>query len=341
MISLKRYLDSHQPAAEAGPSTSLLDAYRSALTAMGMCAVKAIPGLGDDLQRTLTGLGRELSESSDGELLARTESGVTQALQHWGDQAHENLQQKTGDVKELLVVLARTAATIASSDTRYSKQFDDFTARLERIANLEDLTQVRRSLVRSAAELKSCVEQMSKSTRDSVAQLQADVVTYQTKLEETEQLASRDGLTGLFNRAKIVKHVEERMAAGRPFSVAMIDLNGFKQVNDRLGHAAGDDLLKQFSTELRSNARPSDLVCRWGGDEFLLVLDCTNRDAAAHIERIQKWVVGDYTIEGATGRQKVHLDAAIGLGEWAPGKTMRDVVGEADAAMYKKKGDRR
>ena len=177
------------------------------------------------LQRALTSLGLELAEAADPEVVASTEARVEQELQQWGDSAHANLQQKTDDVKELLVVLGRTAATIGSSDEQYGKRFDEFTARLESIADLEDLTQIRSSLVRGAAELKSCVEQMSRNTRNSVAQLQADVVSYQTKLEEAEQLASRDSLTGLFNRARVTAHVEHRIASGQPFSVALIDLN--------------------------------------------------------------------------------------------------------------------
>ena len=319
----------------------MLDAYRSALTAMGISAVQACPSAGQDLQRTLTGLGKELSEATEPDLVTSTDARVTQELQQWGDRAQASLEQKTHDVKELLVVLSQTAATIASTDARYTKRFDDFTARLERIATLEDLTQLRTSLVRSAAELKTCVQQLSQSARESVAHLQAEVVSYQTKLEEAEAQASRDALTGLFNRSRLAASVDQRVAAGQPFSVAMIDLNGFKQVNDRFGHAGGDDLLKQFSADLRANARPGDLVGRWGGDEFLVVLACTRAEAQAHVERIEKWVVGDYTIETTGGRQKVHLAAAVGVAAWAPGKTTREIIDEADAAMYAKKSVRR
>ena len=317
--------------------TSMLDAYRSALTAMGISAAQACPSAGQDLQRTLTGLGKELSETADPDLVTSTDAHVVQGLQQWGNRAQASLEQKTHDVKELLVVLSQTASTMASTDTRYSKRFDDFTARLERIANLEDLTQLRMSLVRSAAELKTCVEQMSQSARDSVAQLQAKVASSQSKLEEAEALASRDALTGLFNRSRLTANVDQRIAAGLVFSVAMIDLNGFKQVNDRFGHASGDDLLKQFSADLRANARQSDLVGRWGGDEFLVVLACPRAEAQTHIERIEKWVVGDYTIASASGPQRVQLGAAIGLAQWTPGQSMTDVVNRADADMYANK----
>lgn len=341
MISLKRYLDSQGNTLKTELLAAMLDAYRSALTAMGICAVQACPSAGPGLQRTLTGLGQELENVEDPATVVGTDARVTQELQQWGDLAQASLEQKTRDIKELLVVVARTAATITTTDQRYAKRFDAFTARLERIANLEDLGQLRTSIVRSAAELKTCVEEMSQNARDSVAQLQAEVVTYQVRLEEVEQLAARDPLTGLFNRGKLEAHIENRIAGGRPFSVAIVDLDGFKSVNDRFGHAAGDDLLKQFSTDLRSNARPADQIGRWGGDEFIIVLDCGLREAQTHVERIEKWVVGDYTVAAATGPQKVRLNASIGLAEWSAGRTAREVLERADAMMYKQKSGRR
>ena len=340
MISLKRYLDSNLDSTHLALLASLVDAYRSTLTATGIFAAKACPSVGQGLPRRLVTLGQLLSEAADPAVVASTDALVAQELLEWGDLAQANHQQKTDNVKELLVALTRTAASVASTDTRFAKRFDEFTARLERIATLDDLVQVRTSLVRSAAELRSSIEEMSQSSRNTLAQLQADVVTYQAKFEEAEELASRDTLTGLFSRGKVEADVERRIAAGRPFSVAIIDLNGFKQVNDHMGHTAGDELLKQFSTELRANARPGDLVGRWGGDEFIVVLECVGSDALAHVQRIRKWVVGDYALAGPDGRKKVHVGASIGLAAWTPGATMRQLIEQADAAMYEEKSSR-
>ena len=342
MISIKRYLDSGSGPSQPGVAVSMLDAYLSALTAMGICAGLACPSAGDGLRRALTGLGLGLSDTAGPELVASTEALVTQELQQWGDQAEASLQQKANDVKELLVILARTAATFTGSDERYANRFETFTTRLEQMADLEDLTQLRTSLVQSAAELKSCVEEMSRSNRSAVAQLQAEVVTYQGKLKEAENVASRDALTGLFNHSRVVSRIDYRITIGQPFCVAVIDLDGFKAINDRLGHSAGDDLLTQFSADLRTNARAGDLVGRWGGDEFMVVLNGAGPEARAHIERVRKWVVGDYTVTGSNGPHKVHLDASIGFAEWVTGMKARQLIDPADAGMYReKKGGRR
>lgn len=340
MISIKRYWNAN---ADAGGELMkvVLSAYRSGLRAFGLSAAQACPPAAQPLQKALDTLGQELTEEVTLEAVVSTEARVSQVLEAWGQQAQENLEKKTNDVRELLVVMANTAATFAASDVRYARRFDEFTARLQRIANLDDLAELRSTIVRTAAELKTHVEQMSQSTRRSVAQLQAEVATYQTRLEEAEQLAARDELTGLFKRSKIEAHIEHRIAAGRPFSVVMVDLNGFKQVNDNYGHKAGDDLLKQFSADLRSNMRPGDLIGRWGGDEFIVVLDCGRSEAGTQLDRIEQWVLGDYSVEGLTGRQKVKVEASMGIAEWASGCTMRGLIDQADAAMYAKKPARR
>ena len=122
-------------------------------------------------------------------------------------------------------------------------------------------------------------------------------------------------------------------------SVLVCDLDGFKTINDSLGHSAGDALLKQVAERLLRASRGTDTVARPGGDEFMIVMDCDLAGATAQLERLQKWVFGDYTIRPGkgTGEVKVHVDAAIGLTEWQAGQTLKEVVEHADAAMYQKK----
>ena len=123
----------------------------------------------------------------------------------------------------------------------------------------------------------------------------------------------------------------------------MLDLNHFKQINDRYGHAAGDELLKQFAKELQTNARTGDLVGRWGGDEFLLLLCCDPSGAQSHIKRIRDWVFGKYTIRTKSDKApvQVQLDAAIGVAEWHLAESLEQVIENADAAMYREKDSSR
>jgi len=180
---------------------------------------------------------------------------------------------------------------------------------------------------------------MEHESRELVDHLQAEVSTYETRLKAAEELALRDALTGLANRRNVEERLQWRISNQKPFCVAILDLNGFKQVNDCYGHPAGDSLLKQFSHELSSHLRSSDVVGRWSGDEFIIVLDCDLESANAQIERMRQWAFGEYSIETATaaGGTKVRVEASIGLVQWQPEESMREVIERADAAMYREK----
>ena len=102
-----------------------------------------------------------------------------------------------------------------------------------------------------------------------------------------EQASRTDPLTGLANRRHGVARIDEEMIRSRrydrPMAVVLLDIDHFKKVNDTLGHAAGDDVLRQVSARLRGISRVTDIVVRWGGEEFLFIFPETTLEAAAAI----------------------------------------------------------
>jgi len=344
VISIKKYLDldsselnKYLPPSPEELLAAIMEAYRAALGAMGNSGVRACPMLGPELQSSLMLLADGLAARQTPPLIKETEGQVEQKLFEWGEHTSEYFQQRARDVKEILMVLARAAESVAERDQRYAAQFGEFTKRLQGLAKLEDLPQIRAAIVRGAKELKTCVDKMEQDGRESVAVLRSQVSTYQTKLEEAEQRAAHDTLTGLDNRQGVEAKLQRRIDAQKAFCVVMLDLNGFKQVNDTYGHQAGDDLLKQFSAELRSASRVTDVVGRWGGDEFIVVLDGGLMEARSHVERMQKWVFGSYTLQTGPEGPKLESTAALGLVEWQPGEGIKEVLARADALMYKQK----
>jgi diguanylate cyclase (GGDEF)-like protein len=345
VISLKRYLDGEADRKDVSePDTGelflpALNSYRSNLLAMGRSAARACAAVGSDLQQNLNGLEGRLYRNLTPALFQETGKKVEDELQQWGGRTADYLKARAKDARELLVALARTAESLGERDQRYASHFSQFTSRLLAISDLEDLTQIRASVLQRATELNTYVNQMEQESRELVSHLQAEVTTYETKLKAAEDLALRDPLTGLANRRNVEERIQWRIGQLRPFCVAMIDVNRLKQVNDRYGHAGGDSLLKQFGEELKANLRASDLVGRWSGDEFVVVLDCDLSSAKAQMDRARQWVFGDYTIPTAEGveKVKVKVDAAIGVAQWQLGETMEEVIARADTEMYKEK----
>jgi|HubBroStandDraft_1064217.scaffolds.fasta_scaffold93394_1 diguanylate cyclase (GGDEF)-like protein len=350
MISLKKYLDSTQSGAqeksapeprrslsETGIFTLAVNAYRSALREMGNCSVEACPALGQELKQSLGKVEERLAVDSSRGTLEVSETAAREQLLDWGLRTAAHYRQKTSEVKDLLLVMARAAESVGDRDQRCAGQISEVTSRLTTIASLEDLTEIRSSIERSAADLKTAVDRMAEEGKQAIAALRAEVTSYQSKLEEAEELASKDALTGLRNRTWVEGQIEQRMGAGTALSVAVVDIDRFKLVNDEQGHLVGDELLKQFAGELKSASRSTDLIGRWGGDEFILVLDAGLAVAEAQIERLRLWVCGNYDVEARSGPMKLKVEASIGLAEHKPGETMKDLLERADAAMYASK----
>jgi diguanylate cyclase (GGDEF)-like protein len=346
VISIKKYLDMkiQTPSVDdANPPELLqltLEWYRTALRSMGESGAHACPAVGSELQLSLTNLADRLGAANlSSALLVETGTQTSEQMHQWGDRTAEYFKARTAEVKELLIVLARTAESVGERDHHYSEHFNQFTTQLRTISNLEDLSQIRVSLAKQATELKTYVDQMERDSHQLVEKLQTQVTTYETKLKQVEELALRDALTGLSNRRNVEERIEWRISVGQAFCVVMLDLNGLKRINDKYGHLAGDNLLQQFAQELKSSSRSSDVIGRWGGDEFLAVIDGDANAASAQIERLQKWAFGEYTIRPGkgSGEVKVSVGAAVGQAQWQPGETIKVLIERADTEMYKQK----
>lgn len=168
-----------------------------------------------------------------------------------------------------------------------------------------------------------------------------DITRDKEKIRRLEKLATRDPLTGLPNRAWIYDKVGGMLAQAEDLTfttILFIDLNGFKSVNDSMGHAAGDVLLQQVSERLKRCMRPGDSVARLGGDEFVVAAKCTNREAAA---AIAQRLIDSLKQPLVINRMEVRIGASIGISLAGFGTASVDVLFDhADRAMYQAKARR-
>jgi diguanylate cyclase (GGDEF)-like protein len=149
---------------------------------------------------------------------------------------------------------------------------------------------------------------------------------------DREQRSLRDDLTGVGNRALLHERLEAHLATGRPVAVCLLDLDRFKEVNDTLGHAVGDEVLRRVAERLTAGVRPEDTVARLGGDEFVLLLDVpTVEEALGIVERVVEHLQEPYDVSGA----RLEVDASSGLALLPDhGKELDVLLRRADAAMY-------
>jgi diguanylate cyclase (GGDEF)-like protein len=160
-------------------------------------------------------------------------------------------------------------------------------------------------------------------------------------LEELSRSAEHDALTGLPNRVLLLDRFAGAMAhakrRGARFALMFLDLDNFKQINDTLGHAVGDQALKRAADCLVSSIREADSVSRHGGDEFLILL--TEMSLAADVVRIAQKVMRALGTPVRVGEQVLRLTASIGISIYPEdGEDAATLIDRADAAMYRAKG---
>jgi diguanylate cyclase (GGDEF)-like protein len=157
--------------------------------------------------------------------------------------------------------------------------------------------------------------------------------------QDAEQLAASDSLTGAMSRRAILPLIEKAVKrAGRarvPACVAMIDLDFFKSINDRFGHLAGDQVLRRVVDLIRKCSREADAIGRYGGEEFVLLLQSADEGAGARlVERIRSAIAGaDWTDIGPG----LNISVSCGIASVRPTDTVDDVLARADKALYEAK----
>jgi diguanylate cyclase (GGDEF)-like protein len=159
------------------------------------------------------------------------------------------------------------------------------------------------------------------------------------RLSQEEQTARTDGLTGLFNRrcfdAELPVFMERARAIGGNLAVIAMDLDKFKPVNDTMGHAAGDFVLRGVGKILVEGVRKSDLPCRIGGDEFILLLaDLSEDDARMRAEEVRS-AIGRLQHPG--NERGIQITSTMGGTLYRPGESPEDLVHRADEALYEAK----
>lgn len=159
-----------------------------------------------------------------------------------------------------------------------------------------------------------------------------------------EQLALLDSLTGIPNRRRFNQVFEQEwrrcLRTGAPLSLIVVDVDNFKAFNDNFGHAAGDEVLRRIATSLqKSLRRPADLVCRYGGEEFVILLPGIETDGAQTLAESARFEIAAQYVEGETAGAPAPVTVSMGGVTRVPNQTTPDLglFSEADASLYKAK----
>jgi len=290
--------------------------------------------------RALSGLADVLSKGGE-DVQPRQLPGVY----HVRAQANAALHNYADAYRDLGEYLRRY---VASVDAERAQQVSALRARFETDRQIErnDSLQHQLELARERAELQR-VELRWVIIATTASGIVIALLTYLliANLRYRKQLlrlATQDSLTGLPNRGRMAAVATEALAAAaatqQPLSVALIDLDRFKALNDHFGHATGDRVLREFAGIATGSIRAADTLGRWGGEEFLLVLPDTTLDTAMQILDVIRQKVAQIQFEG----WDLHVSISAGLATSGQGAfSLDEILARADVALYKAKNSGR
>lgn len=180
----------------------------------------------------------------------------------------------------------------------------------------------------------------------SPAELVARVTASMTKMEILLNLSNIDGLTGIYNRRhfdeRLVQEFKRHSRKDQHFSVVLMDIDNYKEINDNYGHLSGDIVLQEIAKFLRLALREQDIVARYGGDEFAVILPETGKEGAVTVlSRIAR-DIASRSFPAASGETVPKVTISAGVSSYpVDGLTPEDLVSQADEALYRaKKGGR-
>jgi diguanylate cyclase len=266
-------------------------------------------------------------------LLSPLATACFESTRNTAAHARNRAAEQRAQVTAVVTMVRETVATLAGDQASLHDSLTDSAQRFERIAHIDDLQKIQAQLVKEVATLKRVTIERRAAWDQTVQEFGTRLNTLESQLDRTRREAATDPLTNIANRRVFEGTCREWLGPNRPgFVMAMIDVDDFKTINDRYGHAIGDRVLSAIAETLSCSLRSGDLVARLGGDEFAILAACLTLSQAegrcASIGRAVQNACGSIVPEGPAP------SISIGVTECAAGDTVESLQQRADAALY-------
>ena len=300
-----------------------------------------------DSESWVKGQGEALREMLDGEIDHVSVSELRALLTQTLDEQRKIAAQRRKALEQLkatIMELAGVLAGLLDSTDQFSQRITEHASEIEGAVSVSALTGTVQRLLTDTKDMKATVGVSREGLRVShsvTSALGREVSRLEAKLAAASAEVVTDHLTQTMNRRGLegafIGAVERARQTGRPLSLALIDVDDFKKLNDALGHHAGDGALKHLATLLKERLRPTDAVARYGGEEFVILLPGANlSDAQETIVRSQRELT---THVFMYDEQRRFITFSGGVTEVRSEDTLDSAVARADDAMYQAKHD--
>jgi diguanylate cyclase len=281
-----------------------------------------------------------VQEDAPEDVLDSTPRLVERVLHNYALESRREQRAELESMKSILGVMAEAVGSTRMRTRTYSQSMEGVCETLGQLGETDSLEELRRRLGEEALRVRAGVARMVEESEASLVAMEKDLQSFRTRLAAAEEAACSDPLTGLRNRRELERQLEARISAKTPFCALLFDLDDFKSINDRFGHACGDQALRQFADVLNEQVRPGDVVARWGGDEFFVIFDCAMKDALRRSQELSAILTRRYKLDWNGKSILISIRASSGVVEYSFGETAEMLFRRADEAMYLVKSKR-
>lgn len=317
-----------------------LECYLGAIETIQKHAVELSPVELTDYCARLGTVGRDVFADTSISALDQSRQSLDEVVGEYSAKIARLIQTNKAELTDIVLLLRDATVTLSARTARYDDRFRVFVSSLEETVECDNLRDIKLKLTEQVTQLRTCVEEMCAGNAAAFGELVSQLKTTESKLEEAEKLASTDPLTGLLNRREATRQAQERIRRRIPFCFILIDLNHFKWINDRHGHQCGDEVLKLIANKLREQVRPSDTISRWGGDEFLIVMNCTLPDALRRSQQMAQRLRGRFPVDSMGSKVLIEVNASAGVAQYQTGESLEATFERADQMLYQIKQQR-
>ena len=250
-----------------------------------------------------------------------------------------NLMEANDRLKQMLATFVDRLGDFSSTTSEYHGKIETCATRISQARNITEISSVLEEVMRETRNMQINTARSHDDMSDMrrrVQQAEVEVERLMTELTQASEMVRVDPLTGALNRKGMEEAMQREVARTRrqdaPLAIALLDIDNFKQINDSLGHRAGDLALQHLANVTRETIRPQDTLVRYGGEEFIIILPDTTMEAAVKaMERVQRELTRRYFL---SDNNKLLITFSAGVSVLNSTEEPSETIRRADQAMY-------
>ncbi len=268
--------------------------------------------------------------------LLTIEDSINETIPKHFETSKKLVNTKFNELRAMLNELAEDFGSITEDNTNFSGQIKDSMSHIEKTIELDEIKEIRKKIAMETSSIRNVISKKQEKDAIIIDSLTHKVKSMKVELATAKEEVLVDGLTQIYNRKAFDRRIsdsfDKKSKKKRPFTLAMVDIDYFKKVNDEYGHTIGDEILKRVATTIKETFRLNDFVARYGGEEFSVLID--RIDSHYIMNACERLRIAIEEINFTVDSERIPTSASIGIAFSKKSDSPKTLISRADKALY-------